>query len=329
MQPSENAAAVLSMMLACYGRFIPYSEAREKLPPYRRGMKPEIIAKEAEAYGLITDVMRLPKEELVNLGKDGYPSFPVVARWNRKDYVIIRRITRGKVYITDPAEGERVISLGDFTEKYQGTLITFRPGENFQKGGKQQSIFRLTFSRFQNNQKKFAVPILIKVAAVFVSIIILQLNTTLMDKVYEGPEPEKFTRLAVILGIMMVADLVLGIFGPLLVYKTGSKMSQSMGVRLFKTMIRLPISFFEECSYGEVLERFENNLTLDFTILNSLLQRMIDVAEVIMYTILLFMMNPYLTLVCILMAAIYLSGSLLNMILKLQSSWLLTDFQRL
>lgn len=311
MQPSENAAAVLSMMLACYGRFIPYSEAREKLPPSRRGMKPEILAKEAESYGLTSSVMRLPKEELVNLGKDGHPSFPVVARWNRKDYVIIRRIAHGKVYVTDPAEGERVISLEDFTEKYQGTLITFCPGESFQKGGKQQSIIGLTLSRFQNNQKKFAVPLIIKIVAVFVSIIILQLNTTLMDKVYEGPEPEKFTRLAVILGIMIFADLVLGIFEPLIVYKTGSKMSQSMGVRLFKTMIRLPISFFEECSYGEVLERFENNLTLDFTILNSLLQRMINVAEVIMYTILLFMMNPYLTLACIIMAAIYLAVSLL------------------
>lgn len=155
MQPSENAAAVLSMMLACYGRFIPYSEAREKLPPSRRGMKPEILAKEAESYGLTSSVMRLPKEELVNLGKDGHPSFPVVARWNRKDYVIIRRIAHGKVYVTDPAEGERVISLEDFTEKYQGTLITFCPGESFQKGGKQQSIIGLTLSRFQNNQKKW------------------------------------------------------------------------------------------------------------------------------------------------------------------------------
>ncbi len=311
MQPAENASAVLSMMLGCYGRFIPYSEAREKLPPSRRGTKPDALAEEASAYGLITEVVKISGENLCKPGKEGFSSFPAVAKWNKKDYVIIRKISRGKVYVTDPSEGEYTMLLEAFLQRYSGIMITFRPGPDFKKGGQRQGILQLVVSRFSSNRKKLLPSVCIKTVAVIVAVCILRLNATLMDEVYEGPHPELFTRLAVLLGILVSADFLLGIAEPLMLYKIGAKMSQSTGARLFKKMIFLPISFFEECSYGEILERFENNLTLDYTILNSLLQRILNVVQVIIFTVLIITMNPILALVCIVTAVIYLLVSLL------------------
>ena len=48
--------------------------------------------------------------------------------WKGNHFVVLEGIKRSRVYINDPAEGPRRLTLEEFVESYSGLCFAFRPG---------------------------------------------------------------------------------------------------------------------------------------------------------------------------------------------------------
>ena len=84
MQPGENGAAALSMMLGFYKKNVPMEELREKCVTSRNGSSPEQIIAAAASFGLDGRVEKVEAGELEGR------TFPLLALWKRRYYVIIK-----------------------------------------------------------------------------------------------------------------------------------------------------------------------------------------------------------------------------------------------
>ena len=93
MQPGENGAAALCMMLGYYGRFVPLAEMREECVSSRNGSSPKQLINAAEKYGLTGELHEMDIDELKK------QTFPVMVHWKKKYYAIIKAIKKDIVYI--------------------------------------------------------------------------------------------------------------------------------------------------------------------------------------------------------------------------------------
>ena len=292
MQPGENGAAALCMMLGYFGRIVPLSEMREKCVSSRNGSSPDQLINAASEYGLDGELHKMEIDELRKC------RFPVMVHWKKRHYAVIKAIKGDIVYIVDPAKGEYKLPMVSFENKYNGKTITFTKNESFVKGGKRESLFKLLKGRIK--------PIIKPMIALFVlSLVCIQLDLQLskLTKVYMD---ENISRTAdakeytvYLLYLCMIYYALFTAIRSNLILSTSRNSSAISGSRLFKRMFSQPMKFFEQYSAGELMSRIEYNSKLDNSIMQSLVPRFIDAFMTVFYFIMLLSYNVMITLICL------------------------------
>lgn len=306
MQPGENGAAALCMMLGYYRRFVPLKEMREHCVSSRNGSSPKQILKAAETYGLNAKTEKL---EISNLR---FAKFPIMVLWKRRYYAIIEDINGDLVHIADPAKGEYKITLKKFGTLYSGTAIVFEKSENFTEGGKRESLFSLLKSRLKMIAKSAVLLTILSVLSIFINLAIPEGNKRFLDQFVGAKNFNQTEKLIVewLLYFFMLALLICTMLRTKLIDKTSRDMSAYSGSHLFKKLFAQPMRFFEQYSAGELMSRFESNIKLDNSVIKTLVPRAIDAFMTFFYLTILLMYNPIITGICVLLYLVHIVISL-------------------
>ena len=304
MQPGENGAAALCMMLGCHKRYVPMEELREKCVTSRNGSSPEQIIEAAAAYDLVGRVEKKDVSELEQ--KD----FPLMVLWKRRYYVIIRSIKGGIVSLVDPAKGEYKIKIEKFREIYSGKAIYLSPNEQFQPGGKRESLFSLIRGRLAFLKKTMLLLSIFTIAAVVLNMGMAELQKDTLDTFMNpsgGTGEDSFISWELALGIYLILLTLYTFSGMMktrLVNRSSRDSSARSGSKLFKKMFNQPLKFFEQYSAGELMSRLENNVRLDNSLIKSLVPRLIDAVMTVIYIVILMRYNVILSCICLLIVLI-------------------------
>ena len=143
MTNSENGATALFMMLGYFGKYVPMEELREKCISSRNGTSPEQMMLAAESYGLECELKKVSIEDLKK------EKLPVMIRYKKKYYAILKKINKDNYKIVDPAKGDIKVPNVSFEKNYAGEIITFKKGKDFVPGGKKESLFSLIKDRIR------------------------------------------------------------------------------------------------------------------------------------------------------------------------------------
>jgi ABC-type bacteriocin/lantibiotic exporter with double-glycine peptidase domain len=123
---TECGAACLAMVASFYGRHTLLSECRDLLGLGRDGVSARRLAEAAGAFGLQACVDRTDDPFASPL--DG----PAIAYYTKHHFVVLERIGRRFVRVTNPAGGRELLTRDEFRERYGGVLIRFAPAPGFQ-----------------------------------------------------------------------------------------------------------------------------------------------------------------------------------------------------
>ena len=288
MQSSENGATALRMMLGYYKRFVPMEEMREICISSRNGSSPEQISAAAGHYGLDAVTQTISAEELRNL------ELPVMIRWKRRYYTLIKSIRGNIVTVVDPARGVYKLEMKKLAELFTGTVISFRKNESFHPGGERRSLVSLLKERLRPMIRPMIVLLIFTVICVGLNLVMAQLNRTFLDDVLIQDDPDDFLTGITLLGIYFLLMILYTVFGMLrtrLVDKTSRRISAESGIHVFKKIFRQPMRFFEQYSPWDLMSRLNTNVILDHSILQSFVPRMIDAVMSVVYVIYLFTYN--------------------------------------
>ena len=154
---TDCGAACISIILKFYGKTVPLRRIRTACGTDSVGTSGYGIVKGAERFCLSSKGLMSPE-------KDKISDIPLPAIFHVREkvehYVVVYRITKKYVYISDPADGLRKMPLEDFMAWWTGVFFIIFPNGDFEKGNENRGLL-LRFAYLLKPHKKLVSEVLI------------------------------------------------------------------------------------------------------------------------------------------------------------------------
>lgn len=311
MTTGENGATALFMMLGYFGLYADMKDVREICVTSRNGSSPAQLMDAARTYGLEGEVKDVPVEEFSSYG------FPLLVHWKKRYYVIVRKMNDKMVWLVDPAKGDYKLPLDAFRKHYSGKALIMKPGPEFKKGGKRESLLSLISSRLKKLVKPMIWLLCLSLLCIGFDLLVSYGTKFFMDSIVssDGSLPEGSTSFLPVITVtakstaafvtalamycLMIFSTVFTIAKDRLINGSSRDLSAESGSLLFKKLFGQPLKFFEQHNAGELMARFESNTRLDNSLMQALVPRAINMVMMVFYFIMLMSYNSTIALICL------------------------------
>ncbi|HAD5970090.1 TPA_asm: peptidase domain-containing ABC transporter [Salmonella enterica subsp. enterica serovar Typhimurium] len=268
---SECGLACISMILGHYKLHLTLQDLRNKFTTSLKGMTLNEIIDILESFKLKTRAVSLEIDEINEL------KTPCILHWDMSHFVVLTKTTKNNYWINDPAIGKRKISKSVLSKHFTGVALEvyktndFKPKKNKQK----QSLTSVI-----GNVKGFLSPLL----SIFSMSILLEffaLSTPLylqwiLDRVIISEDEDLLT-------ILLLIFFSISIFNPLLetirtwfITRLSAIINVQWSYNITNHLFKLPLSWFEKRSVGDVLSRTESIKSIQDILTGNLFTSIID-----------------------------------------------------
>lgn len=301
MEALECGAASLDMILAYYGKWLSLEQVRTDCSVSRDGSNAGYIMKAARGYGMEASGYRYSTQKL----QEHPEIFPCILFWKMKHFIVLKGFKGKFAYVNDPAYGAQKIPLDEFEENYSKVAITMKPGENFEPGGKRNSVLSFARSRLTGMGTAFG---LLLIAAALVALADLSIPSfarLFMTDILTGKAFNVAPVLFAIFFLIIVVKIVALCLENVFQRKIQGKMGIEANMQFFWHTIRLPVDFFSQRKVGDIVNRQTANQSVSETLIDQILPMVLDLILVVIYVIIMFRYSAIL-------AAVGIGCSLIN-----------------
>lgn len=298
MEAVECGAASLAIILAYYGRRVPLEELRVACGVSRDGSKASNVVKAAREYGMLAKGYKTEPQALRDM------NMPAIIHWNFNHFVVLEGFKKGQVYINDPARGPRVVSEEEFDESYTGIVLTFEPGETFEKGGEKKSILNSLKKRISGSEIAAVYVVLIGLALVIPGLVIPTFTKIFVDDILVKQMTDWFKPLLIAMLLTAILRGALTWLQQYYLLRMETKLALSSSSKFFWHVFKLPIEFFTQRYGGEIASRVLINDRVAQLLSGELATTVLNLVMVVFYAALMFFYDVVLTLVGISIAII-------------------------
>ena len=111
--------ACLQMVLKFHGRYYPLPWLRSVSFISREGVSLKGISKAAERVGLRTMAVKVPFRARGNQPDLLRAPLPAIVHWNQNHFIVVYRVSKKYVWISDPADGKHKLPVSDFLRGWE------------------------------------------------------------------------------------------------------------------------------------------------------------------------------------------------------------------
>ncbi|URN84194.1 NHLP family bacteriocin export ABC transporter peptidase/permease/ATPase subunit [Acetobacterium wieringae] len=299
MEAVECGVASLSMILAYYGRYETLETLRIDCGVSRDGVKAGNIARTARLYGLESQGFVCTVDKLKEM------EMPVIIHWDFSHFVVLEGFKNDKVYLCDPASGQRVITNEELGQMFTGVVIESRPGPEFTPAGEKPNVWKALYKRLsQTGVSPLFYALVLGVLLVIPGLIIANYAKIFVD--YFLNNTEKFDILIfifILLNTVVLQAILNWLKENALVRMENYIAIDSAGAYL-RHVLRLPVEFFNQRQSGDINSRMQSINTVATALSSNLARILVNLVTAFLYLILLFQYNVILTLIGIVITAI-------------------------
>jgi NHLM bacteriocin system ABC transporter peptidase/ATP-binding protein len=315
MEAVECGAAALAMVLASYGRWVPLEELRHECGVSRDGSKANNVLKAARKYGLEAKGFKYEAlEKLYEL------KFPIILFWNFNHFVVLEGFKRGQVYLNDPAQGPRVVSMTELDGSYSGVVLTFQPGPEFKKGGTSPSMGPALRRRLVGSELALMFAILCGLFLVIPGLAIPAFTRVFIDDYLINGQAWLLTPLLWIMAGTIAVQAALTWLQKHYLLRLETKLALATSSRFFNHILRLPAAYFAQRFAGEIGTRVLINDKVASVVSGKLATTVIDCVMTFFYAILMFFYDVTLTLIVIAIALLNVAAVKLSARVRVDAS---------
>jgi ABC-type bacteriocin/lantibiotic exporter with double-glycine peptidase domain len=306
----ECGAACLAMILTYFGRKTRVAECRSLLDVGRDGVTAQAIAREARNFGLVVRAFSVEPAGLSETPR------PAIVFWEFNHFVILERWSPKQVDIIDPAVGRRRLTPEAFDAGFTGVVLTFTPGVDFQPlpetdhrifsipvpGGvvtvedrlQTVDVQRRKGARPRSWVGRFANVLLghpslwaqILGASLLVQLLALAgplFTQVLVDQVLPARNLDTLTLLGIGVVVLTVTHALVNFVRAVLMLNLQARLDVRLMTGFVEHLFRLPFSFFQQRSSGDLLMRLRSNTYLRETLTGETFSLMLDSVLVLTY----------------------------------------------
>jgi NHLM bacteriocin system ABC transporter peptidase/ATP-binding protein len=291
MEAVECGAASLAMILGYHGRIVPLEELRVDCGVSRDGSKASNIVKAARAHGLVAKAYRKEPADLRQMKP------PMILHWNFNHFLVLDGFGKKVAHVNDPGGGPAAISEEELDQAFTGVVMTFEPGETFQKGGESPRFVASLRRRLSGTRAGVAFVVLAGLALIVPGLIASTFSKIFVDEVLirglaSWARPLLMVTIATTLTIFCLTALQ-----QRYLLRLESRLSLHGSSRFFWHVLRLPIRFFTQRFAGDIANRVSINEKISRLLSGDLASTAVSLLVVALYAVLLFQYDLVLTLV--------------------------------
>jgi ATP-binding cassette, subfamily B, bacterial CvaB/MchF/RaxB len=250
-EAAECGIACLAMIAGYHGHRIDLGTLRRRHPVSLKGVTLKSLMKVARDLHFSCRALRLDLGDLSAL------QLPAILHWDMDHFVVLKKVTRSHLVLHDPAYGVKRLSISEAGKHLTGIALELFPVEGFSK---KDDTARLKFSSLWPHIRGSSVALL----QVFILSLILNLFVLVspfylqfvIDEVVARGDADLLLVLALGFGLVAGLKVATTAIRSLILLILQNAIHLQMGIRLFRHLIRLPISYFEKRHIGDVLSRF-------------------------------------------------------------------------
>jgi ATP-binding cassette, subfamily B, bacterial CvaB/MchF/RaxB len=250
-EAAECGLACLAMISAFYGREVGLASIRRRFALSMKGMTLRTLVEVANATGFGARPVRCDPEELQDL------RLPAILHWGTNHYVVLEKVSRGRLIVADPAQGRLVLPVSYADSMFTGIALELTPNTSFQRTRERNPLKLGSLLSLANGVGKALVQTI--VLSLFVELMFLITPFYLqlvIDQALLKSDSALLTVLAISFSLVLLFRVIAGGLRGLTSQFVSSVAALEMKQRIFSHLIRLPLDWFQKRQVGDVQSRF-------------------------------------------------------------------------
>lgn len=221
--------------------------------------------------GFSTRPLRLELEELNQL------KVPCVLHWDLNHFVVLEKVSGGKVTILDPAFGKRMLSFKEASSHFTGVALELTPTKSFQnnKAVERVSIMQLT-GHITGIWRSLALILAISLALQVFVLVSPMYMQWVVDQVLVSADRNLLTVLSIGFILLLLLQVSIGLVRGWAVITLSRTLSMQWMLNVFSHLLKLPMDFFEKRHIGDITSRMGSVQTIQRTLTTSFVEAIID-----------------------------------------------------
>ena len=292
MEALECGAACLAMILAYHGKWLPLEQVRSDCGVSRDGSKASSIAKAGRSYGLEVKAHRYGVDTLKE-----HVTYPAIIHWNFNHFVVLCGFTKNAAVINDPARGTVKVTMEEFDHSFTGVCIEFTPGDNFEKGGKPESVLKFLKDRLANTTESVIFVMITAALIAFVGLVTPVFSRIFTDQILPGHNMHWLAMLLVAMFLAAIFRMIVGLLNEIYLYRIKGKLAIVSNASFMWHMLHLPMNFYAQRMVGDLTERQKLNDQIAETLIAKIAPVFIQIVLLVFYFIIMIRYSVLLTFV--------------------------------
>lgn len=301
--------ACLRIISKYYGKAFSQDYLRRLCNTTRAGSSLLNVSEAAEQLGFRTIGARISYEDLLEAAP-----FPCIALWEQKHFIVVYKIRRNKVYVSDPAHGLLVYTKEEFLKSWavvgtSGIILTLEISPEFeqaedsseQKPGGLRFIYKYLV-RYRQLMGQLLIGLL---AGSLLQLIFPFLTQSIVD-VGIRHNDLGFIYLVLLAQLLLFAGKTsVEIIRGYILMHLSSRVNINLLSDFFRKLMKLPLGYFDVKMTGDILQRIADHQRVETFLTSGTLNVVFSLINLLVFSIVLIIYSPLIFAVFAVVSVIY------------------------
>ncbi len=272
----DCGATCLRIVTKYYGRNINIHKLRKLCRVTKAGVNMLGISEAAEKLGFRTQGLRLPLAQLKEI------KLPCIIHWRQNHFVVLYEIKKSKYYIADPASGLQVLTKEEFSKNWfaysgltNGITLHLEPTPQFYEDEIDDKSTKLGWGVILKYFYVYRKLFFQLVVGLFVGTVLQLITPFLTQSVVDigiNTRNINFVYLILIAQIMLfVGQTAVTFIRSWILLHISTRVNISILTDLLIKLMKLPMSFFETKTTGDIMQRMNDQSRIEAFLTGSTL----------------------------------------------------------
>lgn len=286
----------LRIVAKYYGRNIDIYKLRKLCQINQDGVSMLGISEAAEKIGFRSQMLRLSLSRLQEV------QLPAILHWRQNHFVVLFKIKKGKYYISDPEIGIETLNTAEFTKAWiphdksiNGIALQLSPTPDFYQENEDEKSEKLgwntVFQYFIVYRSLFFQLMLGLLLGTALQLIVPFLTQSVVD-IGINTKNINFVYLILIAQIMLFfGQAAINFIRSWILLHISTRVNIAILTDLLIKLMKLPMSFFETKTTGDILQRMEDQSRVESFLTGSTLSTLFSFTNLIVFGVVLGIYN--------------------------------------
>jgi ATP-binding cassette, subfamily B, bacterial len=308
----------LRIICKFYGKSHSLEHLRKLTYTNRAGTSMLSLSKASEQLGFRPSAIKISFVDLLEIAP-----FPCIAYWNQSHFVVVYKIKKDKVFISDPAHGLLTLTKAEFLKGWAasgetGIVLLMEPTAEFEKTTHVQvdndkKGLRSMLAYVTRHRKKMIYIVLSLLVATGLQIIFPILTQRIVDVGIRNKDVGYIYMILAAQLFIFLGKTTVEFFRTFVMLHISTRINIHMLTDFFVKLMKLPLGYFDSKMVGDTLQRLNDHKRIEYFLTSGALSSLFSFINLLIFAIVLLFYNVHVFLVFLLGSILYVLWLLIFM----------------